>query len=284
MKKIALLSATLITFVVHAQPLLAARDGAEVRRKLAEEQWKDLLPDKSPAFLETDHFLLYGTVDGKEVDACGKLAEKAIPIIKKTLRLEKDPAWRGKLVIYLFRERTEFATFERNVSKRNPDRDDRGGYYHFPEWSLVTVGPGATAKSLPDDLEVVQYVGAAALTKEYGAALPEWLVSGYGRSVAYRLAPKAFAEERQRAVQYLRSRTLHDLLSGGLAREEGPVLNASFVDFLANGLPQTQAPLQTLLIAYGLRENGTIEQALAAVRVTPESLDLGWRSWAAKVK
>jgi hypothetical protein len=282
--RLALLTLGLTLVGLSRAVALVGTDGAELQRKMAEEQWKELLADKSPAFQETEHFLLYGTVNAKELDACAKTAERAIPIIKKTLRLEKAPAWKGKLAIFLFQERSEFASFERNVSKRNPEREDRGGHYHFPQWSLVTVGPGATAKSLPNDLEIAQHIAAAALTIEHGSTVPEWLVSGYGRSIAYRLSPRTFSEERQRAAQYLRSRTFRDLSSGGLSREEGPVLNASFADYLANGVPQNPALLQTVLIAHGLRENGTIEQALAAARIAPEILDAGWRSWTAKVK
>lgn len=274
-----------IGLLVGSLPFAGARDTADAQRKLAEEQWKELLSDKSPAFLETEHFLLYGTVTPKVLDDCGKTAEKALPIIRRTLRLDKKPAWKGKPVIFLLRERGEFGSIERNLAKRNPDREDRGSFFHLPQWSLVTVGPPATSKSLPYDLETVQYVAAAALTKEYGENLPEWLVSGYGRSIAYRIAPKAFTEERQLAQRFLSGKHLRDVLSGNLTREEGPVLNASLVDFLANGAPQNPAMFQTILIAYGLQlQNPTLEQAFTAVRLTPDGLDAGWRAWAAKAK
>src|SRR5262249_1198172 len=111
--------------VACSMTLACARDTAEAQRKLAEGQWKELLADKSPAFLETEHFLLYGTVTPKALDDCGKTAEKALPIIRRTLRLDKAPGWKGKLVIFVLRERGEYGTFERNLAKRNPDREDR---------------------------------------------------------------------------------------------------------------------------------------------------------------
>jgi hypothetical protein len=265
--------------------LAGVRDTADAQRKLAEDQWKELFSDKPPAFLETEHFFLFGTVTPKMLDDCGKAAEKALPVIKRTLRLDKTPAWKGKLVIFLLRERGEFASFARNLAKRNPDREDRGGFFHLPQWSLVTVGPAATNKSLPYDLEAVQYVAAAAITKEYGENLPEWLVSGYGRSVAYRAQPKAFTEERQLAQRLLAGKHVRDVLAGNLTREEGPVLNASLVDFLANGAPQNPGMFQSILIAYGLQlQNPTLEQAFTATRLTPDGLDAGWRSFAAKAK
>jgi hypothetical protein len=262
----------------------AVREGGEAQRKLAEDQWKELLPDKTHAFLETDHFLFYGTASPKILDECGKAAEKSLPFIKKALRLDKDPAWKGKPVIFVLHERSEYTTFERNLAKRNPDREDRSGFFNLPGWTLITVGPATTNTSLPYDLETTQQVAAAALTAEHGTTLPEWVQTGFGRSIAYRLAPKAFTKERQLAADYLRGRSVRDVLSGNLTREQGPVLNGSLVDYLAHGVPQNPALFQTILIAFGLTENGTMEQALTAVRVSPDAIDAGWRSWVTKVK
>src|SRR5262245_3245318 len=101
-KRVTTFQALLAVVFCAAPILLAARDGAEAQRKLAEEQWKEFLAEKMPASLETEHFLLYGTVGTKELDSCAKTAEKVVPLVKKSLRLEKDPAWKGKLVLFLF--------------------------------------------------------------------------------------------------------------------------------------------------------------------------------------
>lgn len=251
------------------------------QRKQAEEQWNKLLAGKLAVKQETEHFLLFGSGDEKELGEIGKAAEKAFPQIKKTAQVgAKDDLWPGKLVMHVFAERSQHRTFVGSVEKRTLEKSESATYTNAKDMSWVTVGPPSTARRYPAEIEVVQQLAAATLTRKKSGRLQEWFVAGFARSTAWRYAPSQFGEERREAARLVLQgkKTAKEIWSGGLSEQEGRVLAASFVDYLANGPGVKHFP--ALLDALG--EKTPFEDALKNAKLNPDLVDRNWRVWAAK--
>jgi hypothetical protein len=260
-----------------------AKERAEAitaQKKMAEEQWKGLLGGRQVTKFETDNFLLYGTVEDKELETIGKGAEKALVQVKKTLNV-KDELWKGKLIVHVFQARGEFGAFCRRYANRSPSQDETGTFSHERDHTYVLAGPSAgEGKKPPLELEVVQQVASATLTKKSGK-LPDWFVSGFGRSTAYRHAPMQFSAERARAAALRRTKTAKDIWMGNLSAEEGLVLNANFVDFLINS-PAMAKSFPELMNNFG--EETPFEDALKATKLNPDAVGAAWWRWAGTVR
>jgi hypothetical protein len=281
----ALLVSILTVGLVHAQTEEDKEKEKErleaiaAQKKLAEEQWKGLLGGRMVTHKETDNFLLYGTVEEKELEAIGKAAEKALTQARKTLGImPKDEQWKGKMIVNVFQQRGEFGAYSRRYANRSPNQEETGTFSHEREYSYVLAGPSAgEGKKPPLELEVVQQVASSVLTKKSGK-LPDWFVSGFGRSVAYRHAPNQFGPERARAAALVkRGKTAKDVWMGNLSAEEGLVLNASFVDFLTNSSAMAKA-FPEVLANFG--EETMFEDALKGAKLNPDAVSVAYYRWA----
>jgi hypothetical protein len=257
----------------EAKPIESVAD----QKKAAEEVWKAVLSGRPFQQKETDHFLLYGSVDQKELDALARAVEKAFPTIKQRATVgPKDELWERKLVIHVFGQRAEYAAFVRNTQKRSPDKDETGSYTHTREQSFVTASPAADGKKGLLEAEVIQQLAAATLSKKY-TKLPEWLVTGFGRSVAYKHAPELFREERRKAAQLAAAgKSPKDVWTGNASSDEGPVLAASFLEYLQT--PKVAKFFPELL---GLVSDDTsFEESLKSAKMPPDQVEAAWRQWA----
>jgi hypothetical protein len=257
-------------------------EAAEVvaaQRKMAEEQWMNVLSGKPHVVKETDNFLVIGNVDQRVADNIAAGAEKAFGQIRKALKIDaKEELWPGKLVIHVAREKNDYNKFVRLVENRSPERNEAGRFAHGRELSYLLVAPIAgTGRRYPLDVEVAQQLAAATLSKRVNR-LPDWLVNGFARSVAYRYAPSQFGDERRRAALLVRQgRSAKDAWSGKLAFDEAVVLNASVVDFLANH-PNTQKVFADLVAASS--DEAGFEKVLETAKLSADAVDQAWRRWA----
>ncbi|MCS6978064.1 MAG: hypothetical protein NZM31_13805 [Gemmatales bacterium] len=247
-------------------------------KKLAESQWDGILPGRQPIHKETEHFLLYGSVEEKQLESIAKSAENAFSLCSRVLKITPDDElWPGKMVVHVFGGRAEFASFSRRHANRSPERDETGGFGHEREHSYVMAGPpGFEVRRFSLETEVVQNVASATLIKKAGRK-PNWFVSGFGRSVAYRTFPQQFRQERSLATSLVRNgRTAWNVWKGELSAEEGAVLNASFVDFLVHS-PAMSKNFATVLSNLG--EDSMFDDVLKSSNLNPDAVALAWVRW-----
>lgn len=247
-------------------------------KKLAESRWDGILPGRQPIHKETDNFLLYGSVEEKQLEAIGKVAENCFALCSRILKITpEDELWPGKMLIHVFGGRTEFASFCRRHANRSPERDETGGFGHERDHSYVMAGPpGFEVRRFSLETEIVQNIASATLIKKAGNK-PNWFVSGFGRSIAYRLMPQQFRQERTLAVTLVRNgRTAWNVWKGELSASEGAVLNASFVDFLVHS-PAMSRNFPTVLSNLG--EDSMFEDVLKSSNLNPDAVAAAWVRW-----
>jgi hypothetical protein len=255
------------------------------QKKAAQETWKELLPGGSPNLVESEHFLLVGSLEEKALEKVGKALEKHWPFVMKSLRFEEDDdkhlLWEGKLVLHFCKERTEFRTLYTKMKRDRPLDDELATYHHEGVHSEILIGPPTMGKSqVPLDVEAVGQLGAATLTRKRTARLPIWFVTGYARSHAYRYNPKLFGKERQTAALLLTrgKKTVGDLYTeNDLPPAAVAVLRGSFVDFLAHS-PQMAKYWPKILTK--IDDQTPLETIWEETRLKGEDVQQAWVLWA----
>lgn len=251
----------------------------EAQKKLALQQWDGILPGRQPIHKETDNFLLYGSVEERQLEAIGKTAENCFALCSRVLKITpEDNLWPGKMLIHVFGGRAEFSSFSRRHANRSPDKEETGGFGHERDHSYILAGPpGFEVRRFSLEAEVVQNLASAILIKKAGRK-PDWFISGFGRSAAYRLLPQQFRQERTQAVALIRSgRTAWNVWKGELSAAEGAILNASFVDFLVHS-PAMSKNFATVLSNLG--EDSMFEDVLKSSNLNPDAVAAAWARWA----
>jgi hypothetical protein len=268
---------------------LSSIRGLEMASKVAEQQataqenWKKVTrADKTP-HVETDSLLLFGKVPDRDLKDIGALMEKQYILARNAVALEEEDPWPGKLTVYLFPDRKQFASFVRTVEKRRPDKDDTGSYLVRGDFPHVAAGPPAEEGESSVAFHAAEQLGAALIAKKVGGVVPEWVIAGFGRATYFRAGPlRDLTAERKRVVKLLAASraTAMDVWDGNVPAEAAPFLRASLVDFLAYGPGKSR--FGKFLEAYKPEEgvqNKTTANALKAVRIDPNTLNKRWRTW-----
>jgi len=247
-------------------------------KKSALEQWRTILPQREPAHKETEHFLLFGSVSDGELEALGRAAERTFERCQKTLQIgPEEELWPGKMLIHVFRQRSEYGSFCRSHANRSPSKDEISSFTHDRTASYLLLAPlPVEARKAAWETELVQSLASAILVKKAGQK-SAWFVNGFGRSIAYRLYPQHFSAERSRATALVRSgRTAWNVWKEELPPAEAAILQASFVDFLIH------SPAMSKQFPRLLNQLGTdipFDEVLKSMELTPEAVALAWTRW-----
>src|SRR5690606_8466890 len=121
--------APLVSYVPTEEDLAAQRfagmsqdEFIKHRRERIEEIWKRTLPNDPHQTLETDELLIVGDVPEERLKEVEDWASAHLEKLRRTFDAGEEPLWKGKLAIYVFKERfglTEYATSIANL--RAPD-------------------------------------------------------------------------------------------------------------------------------------------------------------------
>jgi mono/diheme cytochrome c family protein len=153
------------------------------RRQRTEEIWKRTLPNDPHQILETDELLIVGDVPEERLKQVEGWASAHLEKLRRTFDAGSDPLWKGKLAIFVFKERfglTEYATSIANL--RAPDGmfgDSVVTRTHSDAYVVVQdVGdePSATQPGLKANL--IDHLTGAFVQRK--APLPKWITRGTG--------------------------------------------------------------------------------------------------------
>lgn len=166
---------------------LSPAEFAQRRLDGAKDMWERALPKEEPRYLETDEFFVFGNVAEARLKQIGSWADQHANNLRTLFRDKPEPLWKGKLVLFVFRDRFSFEEFNLIILKRETPREMSGhsvvtASLEEAYAALLDVGDQATA-DLPDmHLNVVEHVTAAYLQRG-GRDLPDWLLRGTGLAI-----------------------------------------------------------------------------------------------------
>ncbi|WP_010586651.1 c-type cytochrome domain-containing protein [Schlesneria paludicola] len=159
----------------------------EKRKKTSDEEWKKTFPNVEPNRLESSEFLLYGDVDAGRLQQVEKWATEQAVYLRQTFKIKDDPLWRGKLTIFVFKERFGYEEFNNSVHRREVPREVIGhsqvnATLEDAFVAVQDVGDSTSERMPGMHLNLIEQVTGAFLKR--GGRLPDWLVQGAGLSFA----------------------------------------------------------------------------------------------------
>ena len=182
-------------------PSLAERDAAamarftpeqwlERRKKTSEAEWKKTFPNAEPHHRESAEFLLYGDVSDERLEQLEKWALEQVASLRQTFKVKDEPLWRGKLAIFVMKDRFGYEEFHNSVHKRQvpPEvigHSELNATMEEAFIALQDVGDSATESSPGMQVNLIEHLTGAFL-KRGGGGLPDWLVRGTGLALAHR--------------------------------------------------------------------------------------------------
>jgi hypothetical protein len=246
-----LLAVLLAAFVFGAPASAPAQDKekelAAKARAAALENLKKCKIDK-PTVVETDRFVVAGSIPEEKAKALGAVLEKTLTLARKTAKYEdKAASWKGKLTVYFLPDSDEFKAFMRRVLQTPPE----GIYVDLRAEPPLIVDP-ADLPGKPTDADLytataARVAGELLQAKGTGTqVIPTWLRDGFGRVSAMRaegltskryLAYKTAAKAAILSPKGGKSPTLDDVWSEAKTPTSELLAN-SFAEFLAYG-PKT---------------------------------------------
>ena len=248
---------------------------------------------EKPTVVETDNFLVVGSMTEAKAKELGGVLEKAAALARKALKYEaKEEAWKGKLTVYFMPNNAEFKALMRRAFQQPPVE---GLYADLRAEPPLLVDP-ADAPGKPTDADLYANT-AARVAGEYLKAkgtgaqnVPDWLRDGFGRATVLRAegaTSKRYREYKAQAKAALYPRAgnppaMKDLW-GDTKVAGSDALATAFAEFLAYGPAAAKFPM--FLDGLKPSENvaaPTVEQALDAAGWKDKdlpALETAWKRW-----
>jgi len=251
------------------------------RAELAVRNWRLAIPDDTPVWIDTENFLMVGNLGEGVLNEIAGKAEAEKKKVATALKLPAaQPLLKGKITIYVFANRFDYAEFGRMVERRPLPKSWRGHWhYDIVDPYILLAKPKADDEYSIEALLAQQLAALHVASRSEGEA-PRWLAEGAGRTVAADLhgkdsrvavwddyVPDVLAQMRQPS----------DFMSDKMNPEDADLASYSFVKLLMS----KPRHFKTLLAA--LEAGADIDRALlASYKATKGNLAAYWYGRTAK--
>ncbi len=242
------------------------------RSKLALDHWRLVMPDTTPARIETEHFLLLGNIDARELNEYAVAAERLVPRIAKTLRAPSgQPLVKGAMTLFFFKSSYDYGEMGRMVEKRDVNPSSRA---HF-RYSIVDAYAAINlSRADTDALDTVLTRQIAGLYVSSLGRIPVWFRHGVATAVAARLTPRSDVVANWNSQfddAFKRLQKHDDFLAGRSMAADAELLAYGFARFLMSDSRRFQKLLGRLRERTGFA--ASFEQAYGAA---PEQVAKVW--------
>jgi hypothetical protein len=263
---------------------LSPEDFAKFRKGRSNQLWSAALPNDSPVEYETDAFLLVGNAPQSRIKQIAEWAGASAERLRKLFKIKDALIWRGKLIVFVFKDRfsyVEFAQTNENVQippdTRGHSRVNAAG----DEAYICVLDIGDTpSDDSPGVRTLLTGLLAEATLQRSPNRVPDWAAKGTGL---------VLASQSDSKNPYFRG------LSAGAHEALRAIDKAD--ELFANGTfsPADLAPVGFTLVSYMLKHGGegsfveflnqsasgkSVADALKAVyRVDAASLAQGYRAY-----
>ena len=165
-------------------------------RTLREERtaaaWKRVNPRIRPRFVSSPEFLVYGDADEGRLKQVSDWAEAHGEQLRKLFGIKQKPIWRGRLTVFVMKDRFGYTEFNQVIHNRDTARDVHGHAqvtlgFEDAYVVLEDVGDDATPSSAALKVNLIDHITGAYLSKP-GTNLPQWVVRGTGLAMASKAA------------------------------------------------------------------------------------------------
>ncbi len=160
----------------------------DYRKAKAESHWRKTLSSAKPLTIATEKFLLMGNVEESRLLETAKWADAILLDVQKQFGTNSLPSWKGRLAIYVFKDRYDYDEFNRSIENRQPAKTLFGHAKvtaNFDDAYLAILDTGdINATTKPS----IKWTLAKSLTSAFlqtnAKARPNWLMEGAGWALA----------------------------------------------------------------------------------------------------
>lgn len=257
---------------------LSPEEFAAHRVEKSEGHWKKAFPKEQSAHVETDQFLVYGNVPPERLKQVAAWADEQAASLKSMFGAKDDPLWKGKLTVFVIKDRFSYEEFALAVNNRAQVPAEIHGHVVVSADSddayaaVEDVGDTPSASSPGMKALLANEVTQAYLSRD-GAKLPDWAVQGTGLHVAAKAGEgnPYFRELRSEVPEAIKDVAKPEQLfaDGTFPPAEAAAVGYALVDFLV----QSGGPAKYSQFLARLGQNGDAAAAIQAVyRTTPAAL------------
>ncbi|MCA9017223.1 MAG: hypothetical protein KDA77_17960, partial [Planctomycetaceae bacterium] len=229
---------------------------ADLRRETLEPIWKRALNNEKAELLETDDFIFYGNVSADRMKQISEWAGTQAEALRKLFNEKQKPLWKGKLAVYLIKDRFGYSEFNQTIEDRRVDAATTWHSKVTPTYLdaylvLQDVGDEATADSPGMQTNLIAGLTNAAIQRGAGE-VPMWVSRGLGVLLASSGAASQnyFESLRSQALEAAPKVTRPEQLvaEGTFSPSEATAVGFTLVEFLINsgGLPKMAQLLKEL--------------------------------------
>lgn len=220
-----------------------------LRKKASAADWKKTLPKAEPTELESGDFLLYGDVSMERLEQIDKWASEQANHLRQTFKLKADPLWKGKLAVFVFKDRYGFSEFLKSVEGLDAPAGVIGhsrmnATMEIACIAVQDIGDETSDSSPGMQVNVIEQVTVAHFKR--GGNLPEWIVRGAGLAMAH---------QKVGANPYLAAMPR---LAGGIL-QESRFENPEYLFGAGAFSPEDVAPIGFTLVEFLIKKGNVVQ-------------------------
>lgn len=174
---------------------LSDQEFVQHRMTRSEELWKRVVPKEQIRWVESPEVIVYGNVSQERLKEIDSWAQDIIKQIRKTFNAKEDRLWKGKLAIFVMKDRFGYDEWNLVIDRRRAPREMVGHSVVDPGFDdayIVTldVGDSASTDTPAMKTSLTDHLTGAFLRRS-GGKLPEWALRGTGLALAAQANPES---------------------------------------------------------------------------------------------
>ncbi len=171
---------------------LSPAEFAQKRLAASEEQWTKTFPKVESKHVDSNEFYVFGDVSEARLKQVGQWADEQVKSLRGMFNAKEEPLFRGKLTIFVFKDRFGYEEFNSTIHRREVPREVVG---HSQVTAITQeeaflavqdVGDDANENSPGMQLNLMEQLAGAFLRREAKDSLPDWLIRGTGMALGAR--------------------------------------------------------------------------------------------------
>ncbi|WP_165698614.1 c-type cytochrome domain-containing protein [Bremerella volcania] len=163
---------------------------AAMRAESSQQMWDLGMPNVQSAKVDSTNFLAYGTMGQATLQELVADADKAADKVRTILKIPTTtPLVKGKMTLYFFQKRYDYAEFGNMIERRDLPADWKGHYRYNVTDAYGSIQVPSDGEY---DLEVLlgQLIASSHIASLGNGTVPDWFAEGAGRVVASRMSKK----------------------------------------------------------------------------------------------
>ncbi len=247
---------------VEAMKLASMTDSEfeDRREQQAVETWKRVSPREQAQLVESANLFVYGSASEDRLKQISEWGEAKVEMLTEKYKLpESEKAWRGKLIVFVAKDRFDYEEFNNVLLDRRTPKEISGHIELTKGLNTAYVVMHDVGDEGSEDVmtsqQLVNSLLAQAFLSRDGAVLPEWLRQGFGLTEAGILGTSEFMKA----------------VPGRAATAVSTVTDASKVFEDGTFAPDEVGPVGYLLVRYMLGNGGAakFQQFVTELRSNP---------------